>query len=161
MTKAFVAIFMLAACSQEHATSNLEISSDDCYTCHKPEYEIAGTGVLGTTGCFSTPPVHQNMKPTTCADCHVTDSWCPALDGGHPEEAFPIKSGLHLGIKCLECHVPALGASTNGMNVSCIGCHTGRHDMARMADKHDEVGSYTWQPDRPAFCRDCHPRGTN
>jgi hypothetical protein len=47
------------------------------------------------------------------------------------------------------------------MNVSCIGCHTGEHSMTRMNDQHHEVGDYDWDESRPAFCRDCHPRGRN
>jgi hypothetical protein len=138
----------LAACAQDHAPGVIEVQGDEaCVACHLADYEQ------------TTDPVHAGTKPTTCGDCHSTSSWTPALDGDHPESAFPIDSGPHERIACLDCHVPDLGPSTDGVNVSCIGCHTGEHSRAEMDDKHDEEPRYQWDEARPAFCRDCHPRG--
>jgi hypothetical protein len=158
---AAVAVLATASCLQQHDAALVEVAQEDCYTCHRADYERAGTSPSTEVGCLSvTAPIHVGTKPTTCASCHTTEAWCPALDGAHPESAFPIARGAH-EMPCLDCHVPELGSSTGGMNVSCIGCHTGEHSMARMNDKHREENDYTWQPDRPAFCRDCHPRGDN
>jgi hypothetical protein len=143
-------LLAVVACTQPHDPGAIEVRGDeDCVTCHLADYEA------------TTMPVHTGSKPTTCADCHTTTAWVPALDGDHPEDAFPINGGDHGDIKCLECHDPDLGSSSDGMNVSCIGCHTGEHDRAEMDDKHHEEPRYQWDDSRPAFCRDCHPRGSN
>lgn len=140
-----------AACVQpSHDPLAQEVARRDCYTCHRSDYEDA------------TDPVHVGNNPTTCWECHSTDAWEPALEGGdHPENEFPINNGPHESITCTDCHDPSLGSSIGGMNVSCIGCHTGEHSMSRMNAQHDEVGNYHWDESRPAFCRDCHPRGLN
>jgi hypothetical protein len=144
---AILALALLTACTQPHDPGAVEVRSDDCYTCHVAEYEA------------TTMPPHPGNKPTTCGDCHGTTAWTPALDGDHPEDAFPINGGPHGDITCLDCHDPDLGPSIGGMDVSCIGCHTGEHDRTEMDDKHDEEPRYMWDESRPAFCRDCHPRG--
>lgn len=157
---AIAAALGLAACFQGHDPGAVEIQATDCYTCHRTEFEAAGVISLGSVGCLQpVAPVHVGNNPTTCASCHTVQGWCPALDGIHAEAAFPIERGAHRGVACLDCHVPELGPSTDGINVSCIGCHTGEHSMQRMADQHHEEDDYQWQPARPAFCRDCHPRG--
>lgn len=118
----------------------------DCYTCHQSDYETV------------IEPPHVGEKPTTCNDCHRTDAWVPALDGGdHPEAEFPIRSEAHSGIACVDCHLPELGSNVGGANVSCIECHT----RGPMDDKHHEVSGYGWDATRPQFCRDCHARGQN
>jgi hypothetical protein len=142
-------LVVLFACNPAHDPGAIEVRGEDCYACHVAEYEA------------TTAPPHPGNKPTTCGDCHSTLAWTPALEGDHPENAFPINGGPHGAITCLECHDPDLGASSAGMNVSCIGCHTGEHDRARMDDKHQEESRYRWDDARPAFCRDCHPRGLN
>jgi hypothetical protein len=156
---ATIAIAAIAGCLQQHDPQLVETRAEDCYTCHQPEYEAAGRVPLGSLGCIQpVVPLHSPGQPTTCGSCHQTTAWCPALEGIHPESEFPIAGGPHR-MPCLDCHVPSLGPSTEGMNVSCIGCHTGEHSMARMADKHDEEREYMWNPNRPGFCLDCHPRG--
>ncbi len=143
-----VMIALLSACAQQHAAGVIEVQGDeDCVSCHLADYQA------------TIDPVHPGSKPTTCGDCHMTSSWTPALDGVHPENAFPTNNGPHERVRCLECHVPELGPSTGGMNVSCIGCHTGEHSRSRMDDKHHEEARYQWDESRPAFCRDCHARG--
>jgi hypothetical protein len=136
---AIAVLFFVAACTSQHDPNAIEVAAEDCYACHVADYEGA------------TMPPHVGNKPTTCGDCHGTESWTPALDGDHPEDAFT----------CLDCHDPDLGPTTGGMDVSCIGCHTGEHDRAEMDDKHQEESRYMWDDSRPAFCRDCHPRGRN
>jgi hypothetical protein len=133
-----------AACTLDHAPGLQEVGRDDCYSCHQADYEGAAN------------PVHVGQKPTTCGDCHLTTGWRPAIGGGHPESLFPINGGPHGGIACLSCHNLDLGPVSTE-NVDCIGCHT--HNQAEMADKHHEVGGYSWQPSDHDFCRTCHPNG--
>ena len=147
--------FAATACFQQHDPGVVETRGNDCYTCHRTEYEAAGRQTLNTAGCLSTvPPIHVGDKPLTCADCHNTDAWCPALDGVHPETEFPIQRGPHQGEECLDCHsLP--GPSTGGMNVSCVTCHT----RSWYVSEHDDGPG--WNDSNPTFCRNagCHPDG--
>jgi hypothetical protein len=139
-----------AGCLRDHPGALADVGQQDCYACHQADYEGA------------TNPVHVGNNPTTCWECHSTDAWQPALAGGaHPEDKFPIAGGAHAPFACTDCHLPELGSSTNGGNVTCIGCHTGAHDRSLMDEHHAEVPEYQWDDARPAFCRDCHPRGRN
>lgn len=146
-------------CFQDpHAQDGVEVHvQTDCYMCHKGEYEQAGRQTLDTMGCLSTvPPIHVGNKPTTCGDCHNIDAWCPALDGIHPETAFPISRGHHQGIACLDCHsLP--GPSTGGMNVSCVTSNC--HPRSWYESEHEEGPA--WNSSNPTFCRNsgCHPDG--
>lgn len=139
------------ACLQpaSHDPGVVEVGQRDCYTCHRSDFEDPATNA---------EEPHLGVKPTRCGDCHSNDFWDPALDGGeHPERAFPIDGGPHGEIACTDCHVPGAGTSAGGANVSCIGCH--EHAQGRVEDQHDEVSRFDYDPSRPAFCRDCHPRG--
>lgn len=143
-----------------------------CLDCHDvdrgPSTDGANTDCIGChTGDHTqaeTDPQHGGVPdyafelgvPNFCLRCHP-DGTAP----DHPEAAFPIQSGPH-GFACGDCHVAALGPSTGGMNVSCIGCHTGDHARAKMDEHHlGEVDGYAWDDANPDFCRECHPRGDN
>jgi hypothetical protein len=139
-------------CHDPSRGPSIEGQNTDCIGCHTGEHEQSEVDPIhgGVPDYRFQPDV-----PNFCLGCHP--------DGraeGHPESAFPISRGAHSGIACGDCHDASLGPSTGGQNVSCIGCHTGEHSMARMADRHSEVGGYRWQPDNPDFCRSCHPNGS-
>ncbi len=148
-------IFPVAVCAQCHQTtawapatfSHDSVTSVDCVTCHITDYEQTAD------------PVHPGNFPTTCDSCHVTSAWRPALDGIHPESAFPIENGPHEKFECTDCHDPALGPSTDGMNTDCIGCHTGEHRESEVRDQHQEVPDFSYTPAMPNFCLECHPNG--
>ena len=118
----------------------------DCVGCHRADYDA------------SPYPGHSSF-PTTCDSCHMTTGWRPA-SGGHPESKFPIASGAHKGMTCLDCHNTSLGPNGKG-NADCVGCHTGTHSRARMDNKHNEVRNYPSGSAPPNFCLDCHPDGRN
>lgn len=136
----------LVGCLQEHSPTTIEVRIEThCYECHRTDYELAA---------------NHSARSTTCADCHRLRDWKGINGGVHPEARFVIGHGPHAAVMCADCHDPDISPdSTRGLNVSCIGCHTGAHSMARMQDKHHEQAGYRWDPARPAFCRDCHPRG--
>lgn len=125
-------------------------ANTDCVGCHTGEH--ARDEVDSQHGGVPDYQFDADM-PNFCLSCHPDGQ---ADD--HPEDRFPIASGPH-DMPCGDCHDADLGPSTDGENVSCIGCHTGEHSQGRMADTHDEEGDYQWQPDVPDFCRECHPRG--
>lgn len=121
--------------------------SIECAACHMRDYEQTSA------------PVHSGMFPTTCGDCHLTTAWQPALEGAHPNAAFPITSGAHERFSCFDCHDPDRGSSIGGANTDCVGCHTGEHSRSRSDDQHNEVSGYQFDPNRPNFCLECHPDG--
>lgn len=146
--RGFVLALLLTGCvtANGHDPAAQSVANTDCYTCHKAAFQDPAN-----------TPVHNatDQPPADCSDCHSVRSWIPG--GRHPENKFPIKTGKHDNIDCADCHDVTLGSSVHGDNVSCIGCH--EHDQARMVDKHSDVGGFSWDPSRPAFCRDCHPTG--
>jgi hypothetical protein len=143
----------LAGCFQDHPSGQQELMGTDCVGCHQTDYAA------------TTAPVHRDMPQvfsTTCASCHRTVNWKPALEGLH-SDVFVIASGKHTDIACLGCHDLATGQpSTRGANTNCLQCHP---DDQVLRDAHDGVTSATDAPyqylaDVPNFCLSCHPAGT-
>ncbi len=156
---AVVGAVLVGGCTEVHAPSSVQITLRDCDDCHHDQYVAA--------------PNHVGMRPTTCADCHRLSDWHGLLPGTHPEDKFSITRGPHASMLCADCHDPDVNPDSTmfppvgdpdhntPINVTCIGCHTGAHDMAPMVERHHEVARFTWTPSRRAFCRDCHPLGLN
>ena len=166
MTRGFVVMLVVVAttgCMQSH-TGQEALHSDECYTCHRPDYET--TVAPNMAG-------HQTSGfPTTCANCHVTAGWQPALGGLHPDvvvvaQDFGIKSGPHTNIKCLTCHdLSSPQPATDGANTNCVQCHA---DSSSQRTSH--AGTTGTQPggavvayadiaySSPNFCLTCHPNG--
>ncbi len=140
---------LLAGCLESHGGAGADdtgpvIDDRNCVGCHQADYD-------GTAA-----PRHSGQFPTTCADCHGTTSWRPALGGGHPEASFAIADGAHQGVTCQSCHKTELGSSTDGANTDCITCHTRSENDPR----HTGVSGYGFQPTVRNFCLQCHPAGT-
>jgi hypothetical protein len=142
---------LLAACTQSHSAQVVEIQAESCVTCHTIDYDTA-----------IAPPHAPSGFPTTCADCHRTTDWQPALGGLHPEPMFAVASGPHGGIKCLACHdLDIVAPSKAGANTNCIQCHP---DSRNQADSHSGVRgpqnqTYAYNATAPNFCLTCHPAG--
>lgn len=141
-----VPALVLLACSRTHEGVWVEVRSADCVICHRADYQ----GVA--------QPQHVGQYPETCGECHSTMAWRPAT-GLHPDGDFPIRSGPHQPVACGACHDPARGAYTDGANTSCVGCHTGEHQRARVDDQHRGIPDYAFDAARPNFCLSCHPNG--
>jgi len=171
----FAAIVILGGmggCFESH-TNVQELRGTDCVLCHSDDYDATAMPI------HSAPTVG---FPTTCADCHRTTDWYPALGGLHPSpntfrnatnlnDTFLIdKSSAnpnqHKNIPCLSCHdldtprppdpVP------RGWDTNCIGCHP---NDAHLQDAHRGVTpangtTYQYRADVPNFCLSCHPQGT-
>jgi hypothetical protein len=151
-----VLVLVSAACMNSHPGSVVEIANDACVTCHQDEYDA--TSMPTHTTVAPTP------FPTSCADCHRTSSWQPALGGLHPAPPkFPIASGPHRGIKCLDCHnLDIMAPSTLGANTDCVACHP---DSSELRSDHQGASGpqgepYAYTPDVRNFCLTCHPTGT-
>jgi len=132
---------LLAGCGLERHAATDQIDPNDCYACHRSNYEQA------------TDPVHVGAKPTTCRDCHSVIAWRPA--GLHPDDRFPIRSGPHAAADCGECHKPALGPPQGGANTDCLTCH----GQAETAPLHVNAPGYGWDLAMPHACLVCHPAG--
>lgn len=128
----------LQDCKECHTTGEFKTKiSPDCYSCHQDTYNATKNPNHSTSG-FS----------KDCATCHSINSWVPAtLDH---EDFFPIKSGKHSGISCVECHTNTANYSA----FSCTDCH--EHNKSSMDSKHDDVRNYAWVS---ANCYACHPKG--
>lgn len=121
-------------------------TATDCVGCHRADYDAS-------------PYPGHSAFPTTCQSCHSTRGWTPASGGQHPEGQFPITSGAHKVVECMNCHNATLGPNGRG-NADCVGCHTGEHSRARMDAKHVEESGYPGpNAAAPNFCLDCHPSG--
>ena len=123
-------------CSKCHVNNNCNVPTD-CYSCHKQNYN-ATTNPVHTPGCYS----------TDCLKCHTTiPGWKPT--SFNHNSYFPISSGDHSGISCIECHTnPA------NCNYSCIDCH--EHSQSSMNSEHNGVNGYSWVSSK---CYFCHPTG--
>lgn len=139
----------LIGCTSCHAGDPPEWTGlpTECVGCHRADYD-------------SSPYPGHSTFPTTCADCHSTTDWVPALEGAHPESEFPIQREPHQ-YQCMECHDPDRGPSTDGMNTDCVGCHEGEHNRADADADHRDVADYPFGTTRVNFCLDCHPDGSN
>jgi hypothetical protein len=125
-------------------------TASTCDACHHADYQR------------STFPGHQTF-PVTCADCHRTSGFSPALPPGHPEDAFPVTTGKHATatITCLTCHRLDNGPATGGQNTDCIHCHLGEHQRPAIdaVHGHGDNAAYPTNTNSVNFCLTCHSSG--
>jgi hypothetical protein len=143
-----IALLATLSCFRDHPPRAVEVTQDDCYTCHQDDYEA------------TTSPAHLSDPSTftkQCADCHPsTDTWAGATFA-HPESRFPIKTGHHQGIECNDCHDQSLGSPNSLDNTNCVSSNC--HPRSKYPDKEEHP---PWRGDtEPHFCADsgCHPDG--
>ncbi len=112
------------------------VDENDCITCHQTKYNEAHLG----TG-----------YPTTCIDCHGTDSWSGATFDHASAASGYVLVGAHETLPCSSCHGPSPGfeplfnpADQN----DCITCH-----QAKYNEEHSGTGF-------PTTCIDCHGTDT-
>jgi len=125
-------------CSKCHTNNNYSNLSTACVSCHLADYN-ATTNPVHTGGCY----------PKNCEMCHTTNpGWSPT--NFQHDNYFPISSGKHSGIACVECHT-----NQNDCSVfSCIDCHV--HNQSETNGQHNDVGGYSWTS---TACYSCHPKG--
>lgn len=120
------ALIACNACHKRQAERQWADLSTDCYACHQGKYHA-----LATHAAY----------PRTCARCHSTIAWLPALDLDATrtthDARFAISVGAHATVACKGCHV-------DRMTVRCDGCHA-THPTA--------------VPKVTSACLRCHPRG--
>ncbi len=122
-------------CSSCHQLPGFELiwepsSADDCVTCHEDDAIQAHTGF-----------------PTTCQDCHSTDTWDSGSFDHSGTTGFPLL-GAHLPLDCSSCHIlPGFELIWEPSSAQdCVTCHEDDHQ-----DRH---------PNFPTTCLDCHTTDT-
>jgi hypothetical protein len=170
MIRSLYALWLLVlatSCFESHRNETV-VRQEDCYTCHRADYDATGTV------SYPAAPVHaQEDCSTDCVQCHTTETWNNSLGGcRHPESNFPLASQgtQHTNIKCTDCHSSSItlatgATSVKGANTDCDSCHP---DSTAMQRGHVgviyDMGTLSGQPyaysntDR-RFCLDCHPKG--
>ncbi|GEJ58568.1 cytochrome c3 family protein [Anaeromyxobacter diazotrophicus] len=114
-----------------------------CLACHQRDYDrTAVTAIDHRAAGF----------PTTCQQCHQPWRFAGAFFAQH-EACFPIASGRHAGIRCLDCHTSFTGPiNLNGQ------CNTGTAHCQKCHDcgRHPQVAGFGCFD---AKCYQCHPGG--
>ena len=95
----------------------------------------------------------------SAAQVQITDRDCSNCHSGnliHPEDAFPITTGPHMGIDCADCHIFSKGSGLNMVHAQCTACHF----RADIDPTHiPRMDGYMWDPVNHDFCMSCHPMG--
>jgi hypothetical protein len=162
------------ACESCHTGTDLQLlfnpapsGSDDCVTCHQPDYNTqhAGSGF-----------------PLTCLTCHTDQTWGDAtFDHAARANGFEL-TGAHEPLACENCHTgtdlkllfnPAPSGSDDcvtchqpdydtqhagsGFPLTCLTCHTDQtwgdavFDHAANANGYELLGAH-----EPLACENCH-----
>jgi len=133
-------------------------NSVTCLSCH-PSHVITGT----TTVCYSChqanyPTNHQSsstVMTTTCNPCHLAShtAWTQGTLAAHTW--FPITSGNHRNITCINCHTNTSSGNGSFLVYDCITCHGG---CSNLTNRHSEVSGFTCVSSE---CYRCHPSGNS
>ncbi len=101
-------------------------SQDDCFACHEDDHQDE----------------HPEF-PTTCLDCHTTDSWENASFDHGAATGFPLL-GAHMPLDCSSCHLqPGFELLWEPSSADdCLTCHEEDHQDAH--------------PNFPTTCLECH-----
>ncbi len=105
-------LWVLGAC-QPVAHDRVPAMSDQCESCHLPEYRSAKN------------PVHEGALPQKCAVCHSTESWIPS-EFHHPWAL----TGAHAKAQCTACHT-GKPPKYKGTSTLCVDCHKPQYVAAK------------------------------
>lgn len=111
-----------------HDGQRVQVSTEECATCHMPEYEA------------TTMPPHPGAFPPVCQTCHTIDAWVPATI----VHDWPLEGG-HDGPLCTACHNDEPPVY-EGLSSLCVSCHQDDYDGSTFPG-HDAF---------PDTCQDCH-----
>jgi hypothetical protein len=116
-----------------------------CWECHQTDLMSASARGIDHLGFPGYPQL-------ACLGCHGFWRWSPGAFTGHGA-CFPIDSGNHAGIPCLNCHVTlpvplAIGSCTSTPYPSCTKCHP--------CASHPQVQSFVCADQN---CYACHYNG--
>ncbi len=141
------------SCLQCHDHSSQEPAAlnTNCVGCHDGAHsELAAAGRHQDVAQYIFDP----RSPSFCRACHPNGQEKIA----HPEEKFPITTGVHR-YTCFDCHSRQAGGLAMAESTDCVGCHAKAHGEAIAAQRHVRVSEYEFEPGNPDFCLKCHARG--
>jgi hypothetical protein len=116
-----------------------------CWECHQSDLTSASARGVDHSAFPGYPQL-------ACLGCHGFWRWSPGTFTGHGA-CFPIDSGKHAGIPCMQCHVTlpvplVIGSCTSQPYPSCIRCHP--------CATHPQVQSFVCADQN---CYGCHYNG--
>jgi hypothetical protein len=119
----------------------------ECAACHQADLARAASSGVPHDGF-----------PPNCLGCHSFWRWSPAGFEGH-QACFPITSGNHAGISCMQCHltlpVPLTIRSCSSQPYpACTRCHP----CSSVQGEHQGVSGFSCV-DLDRRCYQCHPYG--
>lgn len=112
-------------------------SAFTCVSCHAHDQDAAIKRHEHITGF--------QWTSNACFNCHPRGWEAPILPADHSLKYFPIQSGSHNTLLCIDCHTDSSTAKT----FVCTSCH----DQAAAAAQHSSVTDYAWSD---AGCYRCH-----
>ena len=112
-------------------------SSFTCVSCHAHDEDAAMKRHEYITGF--------QWSSNACFNCHPRGWEAPILPADHSLKYFPIQSGSHNTLLCIDCHAD----SSTSKAFICTSCHG---DSAAAA-QHSSVAGYEWSD---AGCYRCH-----
>ena len=144
------------SCSQchlnAHSISDLQMTLQDCHSCHRED------------------DAHAGSYGTECQSCHSPEGWTPATFD-HNLSAFKL-DGAHANVQCESCHKNGV---YQGTPKECVACHAepaehlgqfGTDCAACHSTSAWEPASYTGPHILPmnhegadSKCATCHPNG--
>jgi hypothetical protein len=119
----------------------------DCGACHADDLARA-----------SASGVPHDGFPTNCLECHGFWRWSPAGFSGH-DTCFPVTTGRHAGIGCIQCHVTlpvplTIRSCSSQPWPACTRCHA----CTSVQGQHQGVSGFSCV-DLDRRCYQCHPLG--
>ena len=125
-------------CSECHEDAT-SFKTFTCVSCHAHAQDVAIMRHMYITGF--------QWTSNACFNCHPTGWEAAILPADHSLKYFPIQSGSHDTLLCIDCHTD----STTAKIFACTTCHTD----AASSGQHPSVADYVWSD---AACYRCHPQ---
>ena len=120
-------------CDTCHKDRIFKGTSQDCYSCHRKDFEA------------TRDPDHRAAGfPTTCAICHSPSQSSFHQATFNHTSIYPLV-GIHAAQACAECHK---GGLYQGTSRDCYGCHKANYDKTKEPN-HAAAGF-------PTTCEACH-----
>jgi len=131
----------------DHASTGFDLTGQhtslQCSSCHDGTTSGASQLFSCHESDYNTAPEHVAQSyPTTCEDCHNTDTWDDAVFD-HSTTNFPL-TGAHTTVDCASCHTNGY----SGTPTECFACHENNYNNASNPD-HQTLGLAT-------TCETCH-----
>lgn len=156
-----VGVALLGACGRAQ-DGHVAVTSGECVVCHQRDYD-------GTTS----PNHGMSGFATTCADCHSTSAWTPALGGqadtSDPARDVTVEAGIpRYSATSIASITPQTETLTNPMHhastaidpaarASCSNCHSGLGSLYPGTFHASLIGLGLPQP---TTCNECHAPAT-